>query len=117
MDKIKNTAVWVSVVIGAFMALYGAYSLFTKKIIEKDREQQTILSSKNDIRQTKKTDSLIISRFAELNFRFNNLSDTFKIIVEKQNIIINKQNKTDKGVIELYKLTGNLEKAFNWWLP
>jgi hypothetical protein len=117
MDKIKNTAVWISVVIGAFMAIYGAYSLFTKKIIEKDRQQQSAITLRNEVKDNNKPDSLIISRFSELNFRFNNLSDTLKKIVEKQNLIISKQVKTDKGLVELYKLTGKVEALVNWWMP
>jgi hypothetical protein len=117
MNKVKNIALWISAVIGAYFAIVGIMSTFSKKVIEKDREQQTIIASKNDIRQTKKTDSLIISRFSELNSRFNNLSDTLKKIFEKQNLMISKQVKSDKGLVELYKLTGKMEDAVNYLMP
>jgi hypothetical protein len=115
MNNVKNIALWISAIIGAYFAIVGIVSTFTKKVVEKEREQQTITASKNDIQKGKKTDSLIISKFDDLNFRFNNLSDTLKKIVEKQNLMISKQNKSDKAVIELYTLTGKVEALVKWW--
>jgi hypothetical protein len=116
-DKIIKVSAILGAVIFIMSSIFGGYSFFARKVIEKERKQQNTIALQNEVGKNSKTDSLIISQFNELNFRFNNLSDTLKIVVQKQNVMINKQIKSDKGLIELYKLTGKVGELVNWWLP
>jgi hypothetical protein len=107
MTKIKNIAVWISVVIGALMAVYGAYSLFTSKIIEKDRTTQSEIVLKQEVTDLKESvNNLVIQT--------TNNADTLGIIYRNQ-INTNKQvKKISNGMVNHFKQTDRIEELFNW---
>jgi hypothetical protein len=107
-DEIKKASALIRDVVyigGLVVAIY----LFTgKKAVEKDRSIQ------QEIALEKKVDLLITSDSVR-KMQDRNLSDTLKIVVEKQNLMIKEQGKTKKGLVELYKLTGKVEELVSWW--
>ena len=106
-DKVKNGISIFKEVASIGTILFAVYIFIGKSAVKSDQEQRNNIALINQAKQNKVTDSIIISRF-------DNLSDTMKMVILKQNIMISKQVKADKGIIELYRTTGNTEKLINW---
>jgi hypothetical protein len=120
-EKIKYIAGWVSGVLGAMVLVISvSWNIHTfikkssetkaKEIVDQERKYQ------HDLNLNAKVDLLVKSDSIR-KVQDRNLSDTLKKLILKQNLMISKQNTTDKGVVEIFKLTGNIEKYLNIYGP
>jgi hypothetical protein len=104
MDKAKN----ISVIIGAFMALYGVYSLFASKIIEKDRQTQSEMVQEKIVK-----DLMDATTTIKLNL------DTLKLSQDKVMIKLDANTKATNAVIVGFKkhlkATDRLEELLNFY--
>jgi hypothetical protein len=114
-EQIKKASALIRDVVYIAGLVVAAYLFLGKKAVEKERYNQSTISLQNNVTKNNKTDSIIITRFNELNNRFNNLSDTMKMLIIKTNSVISKQVKSEKGLTDLYKLTGRMEELINWY--
>jgi len=107
-DEIKKASAIIKDIVYIVGLILAAYLFLGKKAVEKDRDLQNKIALQKEVHQNSKTDSIIITRF-------NNLSDTLKIVIQKQDQMIKKQNKFDIGFTKHLKQTDRIEELINWY--
>jgi hypothetical protein len=108
MDKFKNLAVLITVVIGALSSVYGAYSFLNRKVIDQERKYQ------NEISLNKKIDRLIIYDSLK-SIQFLQIIDTLKIVTSKQNTLIRQQKILNASYKEHLKQAKKIDELINFY--
>jgi hypothetical protein len=107
-EEIKKVSSLIRDIVYIAGLIVAAYLFLGKKAVEKERVSQ------HELTLEKKVDFLIKSdSIRKIQNRY--LSDTLRIVVQKQNLMISKQVKSDKGLVELYKSTGKIEELLKWY--
>jgi hypothetical protein len=107
LDKIKNIAIWISVVLATISSLYGAYSFFTKKIIAEDRKTQHELALEQKVEKWIKIDSL-------KTIQTDQIADTLSLIVKNQAITSRQVKKISIGLTNHFKQTDRMDELLNF---
>jgi hypothetical protein len=108
-DKIIKVGAAVGAVTVLCTSGFGVYSLLTKKIIEKDRIEQSGIVLKQEVSNLKESvDKLVVQSV--------NITDTLGVIYKNQ-VNVNKQvKKINNGLVNHFKQTERIEELFNWTL-
>ena len=108
MNKVKNIALWITIVFGAISSIYGAYSFFSRKIVEQDRKEQSELVLIEAVNKMVKSDSLLM-------VQFSHVTDTLKMVMQSQNTIVSKQKSLNASFAKHLKLSEKVDELINFY--
>ena len=108
MNKVKNIALWITVVFAAISSIYGGYSFFSRKIVEQDRKQQSELILIQAVNKLVKSDSISTAQFYQV-------IDTLSQIKSGQDLLMIRQKKLNSSFVEHLKLSKRVDEVINYY--
>lgn len=107
-DKIKNIATWITAVFVAISTIYGAYSFFSRKIIESDRKSQSDAVLIQAVNKLVKSDSIA-------SVQFSQVMDTLEKVMQTQSLLVSKQNKLNASFVKHLKSSEKIDELINFY--
>lgn len=108
MNKIKNIALWITAVFAAISTIYGAYSFFSRKIIESDRKQQSDVVLIQAVNKLVKSDSLALVQFSQV-------MDTLEKVMQTQAVMVSKQKALNASFVKHLKSSEKIDELINYY--